>query len=189
MFALIQMQTFDVVRSACAVNVEYEGTPEEPLRSFLTVRDQVQLDPPEDEVAISDVACPLLIDVQTEFVQIDHETEHEEFFRILLFVRVNHFDEEVLSDRVPYHLEVGAIGEFSAHSIPEDPEERGRVLDVIRANGASMMYGSMRHVIQEMTRSTMYPQLILPSVQFQHVVENEKRLEEEDSDDVLDELT
>lgn len=189
MFAPIQMQTFDVVRSACVVNVEYEGTPEEPLRSFLTVREQLQLDPPKDEVATSDVACPLLIDVQTEFLPLDHETEHEEFFRVLLFLRINQFDDEALTDRVPYQLEVGAVSDFSAHSIPEDTDERDRVLDVIRANGASMMYGSMRGIIQDMTRSTMYPQLILPSIQFQHVIENEKTLEDKGDDEMIDALT
>ncbi len=175
MFAPIQMQGFEIVESYCSVNPVYQPPEGASLKGLLYVRGE--LVDPEAGPELEEKEIPLRLDVSTEFMP--EEVQHEgrqggaERFRMLLVIAVNAYDEEALSQRCPYTLEYAAFSDFLAFDLPSEPDERRRALRIVRANGASMMYGCLRRVIQEVTLSTVHPPLILPSVNFAKILDHE----------------
>jgi len=137
----------------------------------------------------SDESSPLLfMNIQTDFFPHPNPPETEdsdiEFFRTVLSLSIN--DDEETIQRAPYLLDVTAFGDFSARSLPEKEEERVEVRRVIHANSAALLFGSLRPLIVQMTQLSPFRSLLLPSLQFQKIIEQEEQVLEEDQNESND---
>ena len=115
------------------------------------------------------------INVATQF---NHVTEDEdaEVKRVILYLEVNGEDEDV--DRTPFSFRAVLGGTFRAYSLPDEEEARQHAYNVVRANGAALLYGLARQMAQSFSLQASKPALILPSLSFQAVIEHEIEVEQ-----------
>ena len=174
MVSPVQMQSFDLVESHFSANPAYQ--PAEggvTLQPIFYVRGQ--LISPESLPEPSEGETIVQVDLSTERISRSESEGGTEQFDIFLYVGINTVSEAV-QDTMPYQIETVTLGRFSANDVPpaSEEEDRSRVLDIIRVNGASMLYGGLRRVIQRLTTSHRYPFLLLPGINLREVVEWEK---------------
>lgn len=185
MYSPIQMRRLEVVESHFSANPAYdvEDESEAALSQFHVRGNLVEPDPhslsdtPEDS---------LKVDISTNFSPVEQtenpisEREQTELFSISLYLGINGIEAEMIPS-MPYQIETVTVSDFSAENVPskEEEEERAHVLNVVRVNGASMMYGAVRRVIHQMTATTAYPTLLLPALNLREIVEKEKEVESE----------
>lgn len=174
MISPVQMQSFDLVESHFSANPAYQLSEEGgTLKPTFYVRGQrVSPDSPPET---SEEKTIVQIDLSTERLSRSEPKGGTEQFDIFLYVGINTVSEAV-QETMPYQIETVTLGRFSANDVPPatEEEERGRVLDIIRVNGASMLYGGLRRIIQRQTTSHRYPFLLLPGINLREVVEWEK---------------
>jgi preprotein translocase subunit SecB len=178
MFAPIQMHSFDVLESRFTVNPKYDGTQQELTPLLYVMGDFVA---PED-VDPDAVENPLRLNVATEFSEQGRPSEDfdegSELFNLFLSLHINDFGEDP-PGQIPFEIELLTVANFVARSVPDESEteERRRVLNIIHVNAVSMMYGSARTIVRHMTDSGIHPSLLIPSLNFQQVIEREKNIE------------
>lgn len=185
MYSPIQMRRLEVVESHFSANPVYSVDDEtEAALSQLHVRGNL-VEP--DGHSLSDASEDALrVDISTNFSPAEQaesaipEREQTELFSISLYLGINRIEAEMMPS-MPYQIETVTVSDFSAENVPskEEEEDRAHVLNVVRVNGASMMYGALRRHIQQMTATTAYPTLLLPALNLREIVEKENEVESE----------
>jgi preprotein translocase subunit SecB len=192
-FAPIQPQDIRLIELHVVANPNFEDPGAAQYAPRLKVREEVLADPfgrekeAAKEVSAETGAIPLHLDVETVFVQLlreeidgtegESETEADEvFYRVVLLLSIN--EEEDVFERAPYQAEIALMGDFGASQAPTDPEERARVFKVLRANGASMLYGTARQSLLQNTETSLHASLLLPSLSFREIIEHESAVED-----------
>lgn len=98
-------------------------------------------------------------DVGHAQVKDDHGNVSDNSF----LVGVDLFITNETGKRAPYSIHVGAKGFFDWVGATKEPVE---MLDLIVVNGASMIYGSIREMVSNVTSRSMAGPLLLPSLSF-----------------------
>ena len=85
--------------------------------------------------------------------------------------------QQLAADDQPYSFSVELVGHLSVSPlVPEEKREH-----ILRANGASMLYGAAREIIRSVSAQGPYMAAILPSVSFYPAKEKSNGLALEDS--------
>ncbi len=182
MLAPIQLKSFHLIEFHFSANAALAPREEgQPLGMSMTVRGGQPLvirENEEEEGATPPVGFS--IDVTTEIFPEEVEEEDQTPTRVILSLAVN-MEDDVFA-RAPYQCNAAAFGDFTAARVPTEGEERDRVLRVIRANAAGILYSTLRTLLLQATQLSPYSGLLLPSLSFREIVEREEALERDIDD-------
>lgn len=173
MIAPIQMQSFHVIDYYYRTNNEYEPNNEEiAIELFIRGKEIKEYSIPEAEL---NDAIVFRVNVESAFMKHEKQKDKDdlEYFRTSLSVSINKGDQ--INEDCPYELFTTVYGDFSATKIPK--ENYAEILNIIRVNTASMLYGLVRKLVIDMTNLSPFKPYIIPSLQFKEIVDFEVDIE------------